>query len=175
MPSHASRRNLAASQGKRQNGFDRKPRRIKPKTGKSRAWKRSALRWPMQCAAMTDAARCVGRCTALHFPPHRNGSAVANCRKAPCSPLYIRKLRDVIHRAALFIFHFPPFTSIEGRSWLPLGTGHRPCQRFHGATEHSTLRAHVEAHETLAARAKHLAVIECQVGLIHEEMLQLVV
>ena len=150
---HASRRNQAAS----------------------RAWKRSALRRYMHRAAMADAARCDDACTALHFPPHREGTVVANCSKALRSPIYIRKLRDGIHRAALFTLHFSLFTSIEGRSWFPPHTGHRPCQRFHGATEHSTLRAHVEAHETLAARAKHLAVIECQAGLIHEEMLQLVV
>lgn len=45
MPSHASRRNLAASQ----------------------AWKCSALRRHMHRAAMADAARCDEACTALHF------------------------------------------------------------------------------------------------------------
>ena len=32
--------------------------------------KRSALRWLMQCAAMADAARCIGTCTALRFSGH---------------------------------------------------------------------------------------------------------
>ena len=68
----------------------------------SRAWKCSALRRHMHRAAMPDAARCDEACTALHFPPHRDGPAVANCSKALCSPIYIRNLRDGIHRAALF-------------------------------------------------------------------------
>ena len=50
-----------------------------------------------------------------------------------------------------------------------------PSQSFQCLGEDAARGCNVEAHETLAARAKHLAVIECQVGLIHEEMLQLVV
>lgn len=34
---------------------------------------RSALRWPMQCAAMDDAVRCVGRCSVLRFPGRCRG------------------------------------------------------------------------------------------------------
>ena len=102
MPPHASRQNQAASQ----------------------VWKRSALRWPMQCAAMADAARCVGRCTALHFPPHLDGSAVTNCRKAPCSPLYIKKTAR--WNPPRSTFHLSLFTLHLHRGTLMASSGHRP-------------------------------------------------
>lgn len=41
--------------------------------------KRTALRWPMHRAAMTDAARCDGLCTALRFP---------SCHGTVCRPFF---------------------------------------------------------------------------------------
>ena len=41
--------------------------------------KRTALRWPMHRAAMTDAARCDGLCTVLRFP---------SCHGTVCRPFF---------------------------------------------------------------------------------------